>query len=154
LVLIAPAGVPTQSNRLADIAKLPFVGEWLMRIFSVQVVMRGASRSYSTRAPSEAFLRGLREQMVYRGYRRALLSSLRHVPIQWMKGTYTQMQTQRYPSLVLWGQQDRVIPIQSGRLYLKRWFPRARFVEIPHAGHLPHHEAPALVAAHLIGFLR
>lgn len=153
LALIAPAGVPTQNNRLMGVAKWPFVGEWLMRILSVNVVVRGASRSYSTRTPSEAFYRGLREQMVYRGYRRALLSSLRHVPLQSMKETYTKMQTQRYPILVVWGQQDRIIPIQSGQSHLKRWLPRAEFVEIPRAGHLPHREAPHLVEPLLVGFL-
>jgi mannose-6-phosphate isomerase-like protein (cupin superfamily) len=45
------------------------------------------------------------------------------------------------PVLVVWGEADRMIPIEHGRAYAAA-IPGARFALIPHAGHLPQLEAP------------
>jgi pimeloyl-ACP methyl ester carboxylesterase len=47
------------------------------------------------------------------------------------------------PVLVLWGEQDGVVPIEYGRVYADS-FSNARFQPIPNAGHLPHVEQPEL----------
>jgi pimeloyl-ACP methyl ester carboxylesterase len=58
------------------------------------------------------------------------------------------------PALVVHGAQDRVVPQHNGEL-LARQLPRARFVSLPQAGHLPFLEEPAafagLVRTHLEG---
>jgi 3-oxoadipate enol-lactonase len=58
----------------------------------------------------------------------------------------------RRPATVIHGEQDRVVPHANGRLLAQR-LPGARFVSLPHAGHLPMLEDPpgfaALVRAHL-----
>jgi pimeloyl-ACP methyl ester carboxylesterase/mannose-6-phosphate isomerase-like protein (cupin superfamily) len=46
------------------------------------------------------------------------------------------------PVLVVWGEADRMIPVEHGRAYAAA-IPGARFVLIPHAGHLPQLETPA-----------
>jgi pimeloyl-ACP methyl ester carboxylesterase len=53
------------------------------------------------------------------------------------------------PTLVIWGEQDRILPIGNGviRAALQ---PGARFVCVPGAGHLPHQEHPAAVLAALL----
>jgi pimeloyl-ACP methyl ester carboxylesterase len=45
------------------------------------------------------------------------------------------------PVLVVWGEQDGVIPLEYGRTFAAS-FPRARFVPIPQAGHFPFIENP------------
>jgi|ERR1700678_4358167 pimeloyl-ACP methyl ester carboxylesterase len=45
------------------------------------------------------------------------------------------------PVLVLWGEQDGVIPLEYGRTFA-RSFPRGRFVPIPEAAHFPFIENP------------
>jgi len=54
--------------------------------------------------------------------------------------------------LILWGEQDRWIPIERGR-QLQRAIPGARFRAIPEAGHLVQEDAPEAVVAALLGFL-
>jgi pimeloyl-ACP methyl ester carboxylesterase len=58
----------------------------------------------------------------------------------------------RCPTLILWGEQDRWIPIERGR-QLQRAIPGALFRAIPQAGHLVQEDAPEAVVAALFGFL-
>ena len=51
------------------------------------------------------------------------------------------------PVLVVWGEADRMIPVEHGQAYA-RAIPGARFLLIPEAGHLPQLETPdGLLAA-------
>jgi pimeloyl-ACP methyl ester carboxylesterase len=45
------------------------------------------------------------------------------------------------PVLAIWGEADRMIPVEHGRAYA-RAIPGARFLLIPEAGHLPQLETP------------
>jgi pimeloyl-ACP methyl ester carboxylesterase/mannose-6-phosphate isomerase-like protein (cupin superfamily) len=45
------------------------------------------------------------------------------------------------PMLVIWGEADRIIPVEHGRAYAKA-IPNARFLLLPESGHLPQLEAP------------
>lgn len=50
------------------------------------------------------------------------------------------------PTLVIHGQQDRVVPHANGALLAQR-LPRAEFASLPDSGHLPFLEEPGRVAA-------
>ncbi len=56
------------------------------------------------------------------------------------------------PTLLLWGEQDRMIPFANAADYLKA-IPNARLVALPGVGHLPQEEAPERSAAALRAFL-
>ena len=56
-------------------------------------------------------------------------------------------------TLVIWGKDDRYIPIKFGQ-NLEARLPNARFVSIENAGHLPHEEQPERVNALLLKFLQ
>jgi pimeloyl-ACP methyl ester carboxylesterase len=56
------------------------------------------------------------------------------------------------PTLILWGTQDRWIPIDSGRR-LQRLIPGAQLREVPSAGHLVQEDAPEAIVAALFTFL-
>ena len=45
------------------------------------------------------------------------------------------------PSLVLWGQQDAIVPLNCGELY-QRAIPGSNLVVIDECGHSPHIEKP------------
>ena len=57
------------------------------------------------------------------------------------------------PTLVLWGESDRVVSVAYGRAYAAA-IPDARFELIPEAGHLPYMENPAVVSAALDLFIK
>lgn len=58
----------------------------------------------------------------------------------------------RAPTLILWGEEDRWIPIAQGRR-LHALIPGARFEAIPRAGHLVQEDAPEAIVAALAEFL-
>lgn len=58
----------------------------------------------------------------------------------------------RQPTLILWGEHDRVIPLSTGE-ELARLIPNARLVAIRSAGHLPLEEQPELCNRELVEFL-
>jgi pimeloyl-ACP methyl ester carboxylesterase len=60
--------------------------------------------------------------------------------------------TVQIPSLVVWGDSDRVVAPSNAALW-RAALPDARVVIIPQAGHLPHAEKPAAVAEKLRAFL-
>jgi pimeloyl-ACP methyl ester carboxylesterase len=45
------------------------------------------------------------------------------------------------PTLIIWGEEDRLIPVASGR-WLDRVMPDTKLLVLPRIGHLPHEEAP------------
>jgi pimeloyl-ACP methyl ester carboxylesterase len=56
------------------------------------------------------------------------------------------------PTLLLWGAQDRLIPIANADEYL-RALPNATLVALPDLGHVPQEEASATSLAPVLGFL-
>ena len=58
-----------------------------------------------------------------------------------------------HPTLILWGEEDRVFPIKTGKL-LHELIPQSTFAAVPRAGHIPQWEQPELVNAQLRSFLQ
>ena len=56
------------------------------------------------------------------------------------------------PALILWGEEDRLIPVAAGR-WLDRTLPASTLVVYPGIGHLPQEEAPAATLAELRSWL-
>lgn len=71
---------------------------------------------------------------------------------------YTDEIESRYPQLrcrtqILWGEDDAWIPLERGR-HLASVVPDARFLPVPHAGHLMQEDAPEAIVAAVLDFLR
>lgn len=56
------------------------------------------------------------------------------------------------PTLLIWGEKDEVVEIESGE-ELRRHFRHAQLVVLPGAGHLPYEEVPEQFNGPLIDFL-
>lgn len=57
---------------------------------------------------------------------------------------------QNLPTLILWGEQDQINPVENGRL-LAQIQPGARLKLFPNSGHLPHQERPAEALEAILG---
>ena len=81
------------------------------------------------------------------GQRRAFLSALRWLSIEGAARADTfreRMARMQTPTLVLWGEQDMIVPRAAGE-GLARLLPGAQLHVIPGSGHLPHQERPEAV---------
>ena len=66
--------------------------------------------------------------------------------------TTQQLASLKVPTLVIWGQEDALIPFAAGQLFAQT-IPGAKLVSYPDIGHLPHEEAAARSVADLQAFL-
>ena len=71
----------------------------------------------------------------------------------WESGFATRIGEIRHPTLILWGEEDRVFPLPAGE-NLQRTIKGSALVRIPNAGHIPQWERPDLANRAMIEFLR
>ena len=89
------------------------------------------------------------------GSRRAFVQTLRSVID--VHGQHVSATDRLYllgdmPTLIVWGERDRTIPIDHGRAAHEA-IPHCRFETLPRAAHFPHLEDPEGLAAILADFL-
>ncbi len=152
LILIAPAGAQPVSLWPARLARLPLLPEILLALVGEgQLLQRLAADLFDPRLV-ERFITRYRPQTRIRGFRRALLSTARSGMLDSFLETYRRVGKLAIPTLILWGEADRAVPIRQSRL-LCQAIPQAEFHPIQGAGHLPYHERPEAVQAMLSAFL-
>ncbi len=71
----------------------------------------------------------------------------------WESGFASRIGEITHPTLVIWGEEDRVFPIAVGE-ELHQTIKGSRFIRIPTAGHIPQWERPDLVNQELITFVQ
>ena len=94
-----------------------------------------------------------RVQMQYRGFGRALLSTLRENSGRNLDSVYARVGVTGTPTLLVWGMQDSTVTIDHAD-GVRKAIPQAQYHPIERAAHLPHMERTDVVNPLLIGFLR
>ena len=125
LVLIAPAGAPEASTRRAHVVPL------------VRAVARARTRVLVHLA-RDALRAGPRT--LWRAAGEAVTS------------TIDDLGAIEAPTLVIWGERDRLLPAGRADLFTAA-IPGARTVVLPRAGHVPMFEAPDELSAAMLAFL-
>lgn len=161
LVLLSGGAVlPKQSSSAGSILFLiPGVGE---RIYTS--LRKSSQAAYDTLADYYAHLEKMSEafrdwlwlrvnQRVWdNNQRRAYFSTLRNMVFRVIKESKTrqaQLFEQKLPVLILWGERDRVVPIENAH-FLAEAIPDARLVLVPEAGHNIQQESPTAVSAAIL----
>ena len=117
-----------------------------------RLMVAGLTRT-STILPSYPSWRGkYRAQMRYPGFLRALLSTIRHGPLQTMADAYERVGRHTRPVLLVWGTEDKTVPFELSET-ARATLPTAVFHAIHGAGHVPHLEQPDRINRLLINFL-
>jgi len=86
------------------------------------------------------------------GLIKPILAVRENLPL-WESGFATRLDEITHPTLVVWGQEDRVFPIDVGE-ELHRTIKGSRFISIATAGHIPQWERPDVVNQELITYIR
>jgi pimeloyl-ACP methyl ester carboxylesterase len=120
------------------IARMPGVNLIAEQITPRSLIQQSLEQSVSVKAvASEAAVDRYWELLRYPGNRRATLArfSLPYDPL-----TEAAIAGVKTPTLILWGEEDRLIPVEAGR-WLDKTMPDSTLVVYPGIGHLPHEEA-------------
>jgi pimeloyl-ACP methyl ester carboxylesterase len=152
LTHLAPDGFGVEMSAAVRLLRYPLIGEALLAVAGKAMLLKRLP-DYSVRPEVVEALRAKFEPHVSApGFRHALLSSLRHMPIHDAEDLYRRTGERGVPTLVLWGRDDRVTPLPD-RERLRAAMPSAELRVFEDTGHLPHAERPAEVAAVLTSFL-
>jgi pimeloyl-ACP methyl ester carboxylesterase len=152
LCLLDPAGFQTGKPLLYRLVGLPVLGELLIGLFSRLLASSQLSDFYrpdNFPGYPEKYL----PQMQYQGFRRAILSTLRFGPLGSLTQTYQRIAGLRLPMLLVWGQQDKLVPFKLSE-QARRILPQAEFHAIDQAGHVAHYERAEVVNPILVAFLK
>jgi pimeloyl-ACP methyl ester carboxylesterase len=153
LVLIDPIGAkPLPFMPALRVAALPTLGEFLLNLIrSDGLSMKIAA--FFNRELVEEFQSRYIVAMQYKGFRRAILSTIRSGVLDSFLDVYKRIGKMGKPVLLFWGRKDPTVPFTHSRL-LQAAMPKLEFHAIENCGHIPHHEKPEEVNPLLLDFLR
>ena len=148
LVLVDPFVGPVD----AGVVAIPGLGEYLAVVFFASTLPKRLSDDFYRPEKVPDWGERFREQMQYRGFRRALLRSLRQFMAEDFTGTYAAVGSLGKPTLLVWGRQDRTVPFSENERIAGPL--GAEFFVVEEAGHTPHIERPEIFEPKLVEFLR
>ena len=99
------------------------------------------------------YLEPYREQMRYRGFRRALLLTMQNYLSRDVTADFRALGRSGKPVLLIWGRADRDVPFDTST-EVRQAVPQAAFLPVDDAAHIPHYERPDVVNPAVIAFLR
>lgn len=152
IVLIDPAGFRMKKSVVMRLLSLPWLGEWLLDRFGDPVLVYGQQADFLEPQKANEYLEKYKDQMRLRGFKRAILSTLRCRVIEDAEEEFHMMHLQPKPVLLIWGKQDTTVPFRTSQRALQI-IPNAEFHPIDNARHVPHIERPESVNPILIEYL-
>jgi pimeloyl-ACP methyl ester carboxylesterase len=154
LVLIDPAGAkPIALSPMLKAAKIPFLAEAVLSLVGSDFMVRSVADDFFDPALVKIFQAKYREQMQYKGFMNAILSTIRNGMLGSFLNTYEQLGNIGKPVLLFWGRNDKTVPFEHSNI-LRAAMPAAEFVTVEDCGHIPHYERPDAVNPILLNFLR
>jgi pimeloyl-ACP methyl ester carboxylesterase len=151
LVLIGSAGLGAREPALFRVARWPLVGPALLAFRGRGLTARLLKATYADPGKvTDGDVDQYYAPVAQSEYGRALRGVLRQFRFSALNGRLDRIAA---PTLVLWGEADRWVPIGLGRA-LASGISRSAFLSVPHAGHSVQEEAPDEVNRLLIRFLK
>ena len=133
--------------------RVPVVGHVLWQTLAVPTMAAGQLTDFVEPTKWPDWPTRYRDQMQFRGFGRALLSTLRESNGQVLDSVYARVGALGTPTLLIWGVEDSTVSIANAP-GVRKAIPQAQFHPIDSAGHLPHMERTEVVNPLLIAFLR
>jgi pimeloyl-ACP methyl ester carboxylesterase len=151
LVLVDAAWPRAQIPWTIETLRTPLLGEIIMELYTRPVMGWGLRhRLFSDPAKvNDQVLDRYWRPVTVPGTRRAALAGVRSS----VSGSDTIMDKIHMPTLVVWGEQDRLLPPDEGRR-LAAAIPGSILSILPRAGHMPQEEQPAAFSKAVSEFLR
>jgi pimeloyl-ACP methyl ester carboxylesterase len=153
LVLIDPIGVLSMPlGLLYKAASLPGLSELLLGLVDTGMMIDALASDLFDPSLVKLFRDRYSAQMQIKGYKRALLSTLRNKTVDGFPGVYEQLGRLKTPILLFWGRNDQTLPLEQSDSLLKV-ITQTEFHIIDNCGHIPHYERPEMVNPILLHFL-
>ena len=133
--------------------RLPIFGWALWQALAVPEMAAGQMTDFVEPARFPDWADRYRVQTQYRGFGRALLSTLDEAKGSVLDSVYAQVGRSGIPTLLIWGKEDSTVAIMNAE-GVRKAIPQAQYHPIERAGHLPHMERTDVVNPLLLSFLK
>jgi pimeloyl-ACP methyl ester carboxylesterase len=150
LILISPDGFASPGFEYGKQPEIPLTLK-LMTIFLPKSLLRmSLEPAYGDKSHlSDALVTRYYDLLLAPGVRAAMLARMQQSVLVEPTALLGRIEA---PTLLLWGERDRMIPFANSRDYLQA-IPHSRLVSFPQLGHVPHEEDPATSLAPVLTFL-
>jgi pimeloyl-ACP methyl ester carboxylesterase len=150
LILVDP--VAGKSSETVHPVDYPLVGNFLFQTQAVPTMDKGQASDFIDPARFPDWGERYRVQMQYRGFGRALRSTLVERRGLDTDTLYGRVAAGGFPVLLVWGVKDVTVPFEQNAL-VRKAIPAAQFHAIEGAGHLPILEQAARTDSIILAFL-
>ncbi len=150
LVLVSPDGFASPGFEYDKASETPLMMRALPFVAPRSLLKANLAAAYARpETLSETTVTRYRDMMLAPGVRPAILARMGQVILRDPAPTLARIQA---PTLLLWGEQDGMIPVANAADYLRN-IPHAALIRLPDLGHLPFEEDPAGSLAPVEAFL-
>jgi len=152
LILVDPEVASVSIQRIFPL-NIPIFGEYFMTIYVTPVQLpKTLSDSFFRPEKFPDWEAKFRVQLQYKGFRRAILSTIRTMPGMDSLAEYAAVGRQNLPALLIWGREDRTVSAADMQQVVDL-IPGIEYHIIDEAGHIPQYELPEVVNPILVEFL-
>ena len=121
VALLVPAGLDiggsdTTSGKLV---RTPVLGDWIWRVSAKKILLSDRQLDESALAPENRLQGDITEQLKYRGYFGALLSTFRNFPMTGREDTFRRLAATGLPVMAVYGSADTTVLASSADTFRK-----------------------------------
>ena len=153
LILLDASGYPKKDEKGSlgfKLAAVPVLNQALKHISPISLIRKSLEDAFYNKAlVKEEMVQQYHDLLLREGNRSAILELFQHP----MKPDATKIKTITQPTLIIWGKEDQLISYKNAALF-KQDIQDSRVLVLDKVGHIPMEEAPNLVAAAIIEFIK
>jgi pimeloyl-ACP methyl ester carboxylesterase len=140
-------------DALLKAVKLPGIAEAIFGLVGSESLLKSVAKDFFDPELVGHFIERYKVQMQYKGFKRAILSSVRNNMLGSFIESYKAVGKMDKPVLLVWGRNDTTVPLVHSD-DLRAAMPGAEFRVIENCGHIPQYEKPEEFNPILLEFLK
>ena len=153
VALLVPAGldIAGSDSTSGKFVRMPVIGDWMWRVSAKKILLSDPQYDESALAPENRLQGDVTEQLKYRGYFPALLSTFRRFPMTGREDTFRRLAATRLPVMVVYGSADETVLASSADTF-RTLVPDAEVTVLEGGTHGLNYQRHADVNPMLLGF--
>lgn len=152
LILIGPAGFKITVPPLAEARDIPILGNLLFGIVGKSLILEQNRKYFVDEKVRSKYMPFYKDQLSVQGSAKAILSTMRHSPVQSYESSYRQLSRLLVPLKLIWGREDITFPFSNHKKIMES-NPGAEFYPVDNSAHLPMYERPKEINLKIYNFL-
>ena len=155
LILIDSIAYEQSLPQFIKLLRMPIVGGFLLYLFPIEWQVRSILQLayYDDNKISDEAVTAYAKALDTAEGRYALIQTAKQIVPANVKELIARYQTIKVPTLILWGREDKIVPLEVGNL-LYQAIPHSKLAIIDQCGHMPHEEEPEKALAIVQRFMK